>query len=126
MAQQIPVASAKADYEQTTPHDGRDYRFTFRFNQRDGHWFMSLSDSDGVPIVQGLRITCQLPLLALVRDARRPPGMLIAIDRTAPEGGGFDGSKSLARDPEIADLGARVTLLYFPVAELVELGLRSE
>lgn len=124
MSVRIPTSTTLTDYRQTTSLDGQDYIFRFRWNQREAEWFFSIADAEDDPIVEGLKVTVQLPLLRLVVDSRRPPGVLLALDTQAVEAD-LQTEKTLARDPGIADLGDRVALLYFSEAELVELGIRE-
>ncbi len=125
MSLRIPTSTTLSDYRQTTSLDGRDYIFRFLFNQREGTWFFSLADEEDAPIVEGVKVIVQLPLLRLVTDARRPPGILLALDTQAPETDFSAAQKTTARDPGLFELGERVLLLYFTEAELVTLGIRS-
>lgn len=125
MTIRIPTSTTLPAYSQTTTLDGRNYLFSFAFNEREGTWFVSLADADGVPIVEGEKVIVQLPLFSLVTDPRRPPGVMMAIDTTAPETDYSAEVKTLAQDPGLFELGTRVKLVYFPADELVALGIRS-
>lgn len=118
MSQTIPTATTLADYEQTTTLDGRDYLLRFTFNEREGFWYMSMSDQDSSPIVTGLKVAVDFPLLKRVTDARRPPGTLMAKDLATVDVDIDAGEKLLALDPGLEELGARVLLVYFTAAEL--------
>lgn len=122
MSQSVPTSTTLSDYFQTTSLDGRDYVFRFLYNEREGSWFFSLFDQDGDPIVQSIKVIVQLPLLRLVTDERKPPGVLLALDTQAPETDFSSSTKSLALDPGLFELGERVVLLYFPEAEVESLG----
>jgi hypothetical protein len=102
----IPTLAGVARYSQRTILDGREYVLSFAWNSRVGKWSLSVADAKGVPIVQGIRIVCGLPLLRLLTDQRSPPGDLIALDRTG-EG-----------DPGFNDLGTRVVLQYIEASSL--------
>lgn len=67
-----------AHYTQTVALDGRGYVMDLDYHARDGYWYLSLADSDGVPIqgCVGRRCVANWPILRSV-DARRPPGELI-------------------------------------------------
>lgn len=123
MSLRIPTSTAFTDYRQTTTLEGRDYILRFLWNQREGSWFFSLFDADEDPIVEGVKVVVGFSLLRLVTDERRPPGVLLAVDTTAPVPDRAAGEKVLALDPGIDELGERVLLLYFPTDELDELGL---
>lgn len=123
MSLRIPTSTTFPLYSQTTTLDGVDYVLRFLWNQREGSWFFSLLDADEDPIVEGLKVVVNLPLLRLVTDERKPPGVLLAVDTTAPEVDRAAGEKVLALDPGLEDLGERVLLLYFSEAELASLGL---
>lgn len=104
---------AAAHWTQRTSLAGRDYVLTFRWNQRMGHWVLSLADQDGVMIRAGLVLATLAPLLRGVVDARRPPGELVVLDAA--------GTNDL--DPGFSDLGARFQLCYADPGELEALGL---
>lgn len=123
MSLRIPTSTTFPFYSQTTTLDGQDYVFRFLWNQREGTWFFSLLDADEDPIVEGLKVVVNLPLLRLVTDERKPPGVLLAVDTTAPEVDRTAGEKVLALDPGLEELGERVLLLYFSEAEIESLGL---
>jgi hypothetical protein len=80
--------------------DGRAYVCVLRWNEREGSWYLSLLDADRVDIVAGVRVVVDWDLLRRVVDARRPPGVLIAVDTTS------------AGEPGLTDLGGRVLLTY--------------
>jgi hypothetical protein len=109
-----------SDYRQVTTLDGRDYTLRFLFNQREGKWYMSLSDESDDSIVHGVKIVPLISLLRKVTDARRPPGVLMARDTTAADIDFGAGEKVADLDPGLNDLGARVLLFYFPEDEPLE------
>jgi hypothetical protein len=121
MSLRVPTSTELTDYRQTTTLDGRDYVFRFLWNQREGTWFFSLFDEEDDPIVQSVKVTVQLPLLRLVTDPRKPPGILLALDTQAVETDFSTLVKTTARDPGIAELGERVLLLYFTADEVAGL-----
>jgi hypothetical protein len=99
--------NGSASWRQRTSLDGRDYVLRFRWNQRDGHWFLSIADPTDVVIASGIKLVTDFPLLLGVVDARRPPGELFVSD-----------AQGRAEDPGFADLGARFLLRYMTRAEL--------
>jgi hypothetical protein len=96
-------------YTMTTVLDGTDYLFEFRYNQRENCWYFSVSTTDGVALVSGVKIVSNRPLLSRFADVRLPPGMLVAFANTTD-----------ASPPGLADLGEdrRVTLIYYTAAEI--------
>ena len=121
MSEIIPTSTTLSDYRQTTSLDGRDYILRLLYNQREGTWFLSLYDEEEDPIAESLKVVVSFSLLRLLTDPRKPPGILMAFDTTAPTPAA--GEKLLALDPGLGDLGERVILSYFTEAEAAELGL---
>jgi hypothetical protein len=108
MAVFVPCTpNGQARWTQRTAIAGRDYQLTFDWNQRTGHWSLSLADQDGSPIASGLQLVTNWPLLRTVLDTRCPPGLLVVID-TLDRG----------EDPGFSDLGSRFVLAYFDPSEL--------
>lgn len=102
-------------YEQRVRLDGRDYLLRFAWNQRESRWRLSLFTENDEPIVHGLKLIANWPLLRRYRyDDRVPPGELFVVDWTG------DGAP-----PLLDELGEdkRCQLLYFTPEELA--GLRS-
>ena len=87
--------------------DGRVYGLELNWNQTAEGWFFSLLDSEDSPIMQGVRIVSNWPLLRWRKwDSRCPPGELVATDGTT------DGTP-----PKFDDFGIdkRVQLTYFAI-----------
>lgn len=109
MALPIPCTpNGVAFWIQRTAIAGRDYELTFRWNQRDGHWYLDLADENGSSIVRGISLVAGYPLLRGIVDERRPPGELAINDTTNADD----------VDPGFSDLGTRFELLYFTPEEL--------
>lgn len=87
--------------------DNVTYQFEMEWNDRDSGWYMSISNSDGEPLVTGRRVVLNYPLTNIYRDPRLPAGSLVAIDSSGTD-----------TEPGLLDLGDRVKLVYVPVAEL--------
>lgn len=105
---QIPVLENAAYQAQRIPLDGRLYTLTLSWNQWASSWSLSLYDAEDSPILQGLRIISNWPLLRYYKyDPRCPPGELIAHDLTG------DGSP-----PRFDDFGIdkRVELTYYSLS----------
>lgn len=93
----------------TTSLEGTDYLFRYRYNQREQCWYFSLMLPDGTPLIKGVKIVCNVDLIAHLIDKRRPPGALIAIS-TSTE----------TTPPTLTEFGPgkRVTLMYLSKDEL--------
>ena len=105
----IPTDPELSTYSQRVTLDGREYQVTLQWNQREAKWYVSLADADGAPIVDGVKVVANFPLLRTLTDRRAPPGEMFAMDRS---GAGVD--------PGLRDLGRRVLLVYVDAADLVE------
>ena len=121
MSETIPTSTELTDYVQTTSLDGRAYIIRLLHNQREDKWYMRLADQDDVPIVEGIKVVAESDLLQRIVDTRRPPGIIIAKDTTAPDVDISIGEQILATDPGLTELGGRVLLIYLTEAEVAEL-----
>ena len=95
-----------AHYSQTVALDGRSYVMDLDYNARDGYWYLSLADSDAVPIpgCVGRRLVANYPILRSA-DPRRPPGELLMA-------GGAD------TPPGLTTIGQGQALYYATADEL--------
>jgi hypothetical protein len=103
----IPTRSDIPHYDMRVTLDGTEYYLELRYNTRDEHWFLALYDSAMDVIAAGVRVVVGFPLLFRCQDARRPPGMLLAVSSAEVEG-----------DPGETDLGGVVQLYYIDAADL--------
>lgn len=101
MALEIPLDPELPAYEFTIDLDGRVYRLGFAWNARAGAWSMDLGTEAGEPLVMGLKVVANWPLLDRYADPRLPPGVLMSVDTS---GDGID--------PGRDDLGDRVRIVY--------------
>ncbi|MEI9951623.1 MAG: hypothetical protein WDO74_22250 [Pseudomonadota bacterium] len=93
--------------------DGRDYVLELRFNQREARWYLSIADDESVPILSGLKLQANWPLLWRHRyDTRVPPGEILAAVTTATD----------RSPPTLLDLGEgkRCELTYYDEAWMKE------
>ena len=109
MISSIPTSQDLPFFTQVTTLDGISYLLSFRWNQRESCWYLSIALQDETPLADGIKIVCNVYLLRKFVDIRLPPGQLMAIannNDTSP--------------PGIDELGQdrRVTLLYLTVDEL--------
>lgn len=83
------------------------YTLRFRWNDRLGAWFMAILDADAETVrSQGIRVVINWPLNGY-RSGKPLPGQLMAFDSTGQD-----------LDPQLNDLGTRVKIYYFTVAEI--------
>jgi hypothetical protein len=90
--------------------DGREYRFTFRWNSRTDSWSFDLATDAGTVLLAGQKVRIGRNLIFRCKAADKPPGGLWAI--------AADGKRDL---PTRAQLGERVRLYYFSKDETFEL-----
>lgn len=107
----IPLQKDTAFWTQRTPLDNSDYLLAFNWNDRDSAWYVSLQDLDGEPIVAGIKLVCNVPLLSKYHYLLTvPPGELMVLS-TEP---GFD-------IPGLDDLGTRCELIYLDIDTVTEI-----
>lgn len=102
---QIPIIDGAAHQRQRIALDGQLYTLGLAWNQWASYWSLSLWDSEESPILLGLRVAVNWPLLRYYKfDPRCPPGEIIAHALT---GNGAD--------PGFDDfgIGKRVVLTYY-------------
>ncbi len=106
MPQRVPLRTSIPAFTQRTSLDGVTFEFGFNWNERESAWYMSVADTDGLTLRDGVRMALSWPLLLSVADARRPGGelYLIDVDGTGVEAG-------------LDDLGVRAVLIYVTAAE---------
>ena len=79
----VPTTPGAPYHSQKTRLDGRDYVLRFAFNQREGRWRLSIFDDEEQPILLGLKLVANWPLLRHYHyDPRIPPGELMVLDLT--------------------------------------------
>lgn len=97
----IPTVAGVEAFDQQVELDGRVYDLRFRWNARDGHWFMDVG-RDGQTVLYGIKLVHVDDFLSQVRRVEElPPGRLYVVD--------LDG---LDRDPDDENFGDRVLLRY--------------
>jgi hypothetical protein len=109
----IPNIPDTAYSRQRTRLDGRDYVLEFAYNEREDRWYLTILDDEETPLVCGLKLVTNFPLLRRYKaNPDVPPGELMAIDLT--------GNRA---PPSFAELGEgrRVELTYFEAATLQEI-----
>ncbi len=94
-------------FEQEHELDGVAYLFRFAWNRRDESWSLSVYGLDGTLLAGSRKIALGYSLLFGEVGTLLPPGMLLAVDLTNQN-----------EEPARMDLGKRVILVYYDVAEL--------
>jgi hypothetical protein len=79
--QLIPTFNEPSSVQHTTL-EGTTFGLQFDFNQRCACWYLSIADTDGVDIYNGVKLICGFPLLRKCADPRRPPGELYVLSAT--------------------------------------------
>lgn len=98
---EIPTSTTLALYRQQVELDSAVFLMSFRFNAREGFWYLDIDDVDGVPVRSGIKLVVSIPLLRLVTAATRPLGEMVVIDTTSTDA-----------EAGLGDLGADSLLTY--------------
>ncbi len=100
----IPTTPGVPYYQQKTTLEGRDFILGFSYNQRIGRWYLSIYDETEAPLLLGLKLMANRPLLRHYRaNTLLPPGEFVAL--------ASDGSHEPPTLDELGE-GKRVELLY--------------
>ena len=99
---QIPTSPDTPFYSQTSQLEGVDYGFVFVYNQRENTYYLSIETVAGEPLVKGVKLVCNIPLLAPFTSDQLPPGVLFVVSSDSANNS----------PPGIGELGARCQLMY--------------
>lgn len=102
----LPLRSDLEAFEFESELDGVTFGFSFLWNPRDSFWSFDLLNGDGDVLQAGVRAVIGLPLMWRALGDDLPAGTLIFVDTARTD-----------LEPGVADLGARVQLLYIDAAE---------
>lgn len=72
----IPTTSKVGAFSQTVELSGETFRLDFRFNTRDGRWFIDIFDDEDTEIRRGVKVLTNWTMLRAWTDGGRPPGDL--------------------------------------------------
>lgn len=106
----IPTSAGVPYYSQKTNLEGREFVLRFSYNERIERWYLGIFDEEETPLLQGLKLLANVPLLRHYRhDPRLPPGELMALTT--------DGS---GEPPTLNELGPgrRAELIYLESTDL--------
>ena len=104
----LPLVPSIPNYRVGTVLDGTQYLIDVRWNGRASTWFMDFYQADETPIRMGIAIVLGVILNGLCVDPAFPPGAMVAIDTSNQD-----------LDAGLDDLGTRVVVAYFPVADIL-------
>lgn len=76
----VPTPTAFSVYDFTIDLDSVVYTISMFYNTRSARWYFSLSDIDGNPLRQGLKLVSNWPLTQTWTQQGRPEGELIAAN----------------------------------------------
>lgn len=107
MAVVLPLDSVDSHYTVAVKLEGVRYLLGMDWNEREGSWYLSLSQEDSTAIVSGLRVVPDWPLLRRVTDAAGPPGEIVFRNTNANDAA-----------PGRYDIGESFVPLYYEESEL--------
>jgi hypothetical protein len=103
----LPIDAVDPIYRVGITLNDVPYVFDVRWNGRDNAWYMDILDVNEDPIRRGIKIVLGTYLGCRSTDPRFPRGLLFAEDLSG-EG----------RDAGVDDLGSRVVIFHYTIAEL--------
>lgn len=102
----LPVTVSEPHQSVLVELDGELFRLLIRWSQREEAWYLSVADVEDEPIVSGIKVVVNTPLLRRVVDERAPAGIIMALDVTGELG-----------DPNLDALGDTIPLVYIESEE---------
>jgi len=104
----IPIRSDLPAFNERIELEGVIYNLDIRYNERMDRWAMDILTEEEIPIVSGLLLLTNVPLLDQLTVADLPPGDFIMLDRA-----------NLQRDASADNLGEDINLFYQESEDLV-------
>jgi hypothetical protein len=74
---EIPIQPIGTHFVQQSVLAGSTYTFEFEWMKRGGFWMLHIGDANGAPLISGVKIVPEWPLLR--RDLNAMPGQLMAL-----------------------------------------------
>ncbi len=108
MSYRLPIEQKGARFSFATELEAVAFTIEFRWNDRDSGWYMQIGDSDGTPLISGIKVVTGILLLGRATSKLLPKGDFMAID-----------TAGTMTDPAFEDLGRRVQVVYITSAELL-------
>ena len=78
---EIPFDTNIPHYTQQTELDGKTYTLEFEYIERENFWMLHISDQDGNPLVWGIKLITEWPLLKREVDVLNGKLLLLAINQ---------------------------------------------
>lgn len=104
----IPVLQSVPDYVMGITLDDVQYGMHIYWNDRDAAWYFDVLDASNNPIALGIKVVLRFYLGRTTQAGPFATGVIMAMDTSGTDvEAGFD------------DFGARVQLVYIPVADLL-------
>lgn len=73
-------------YTQVTVLESVSYTLAFNYNQREDTWALSISDSNGTLLLDGVKLVCNINLLSQYQYlGNLPPGILACFTNTSDD-----------------------------------------
>lgn len=102
----LPFVPGLGAYRFSTQIESVEYAFDVRWNARAAAWYFDVLEQDGTPIAYGIKIVLGAYLGKIVIHRLFRTGVMVAIDTTRA-----------SREATFDDLGTRVEVRWFPLAE---------
>lgn len=115
MADLIPFAPSIPFQDFGLTFDGTLFVFNARWNQRAGAWYFDVFEDDQIPVIQGIKIVLGAYLGRRCNHRLFRTGVFVAVDLSGA-----------GRDATLDDLGTRVQVARFSIAEVLSLRVTEE
>lgn len=69
-----------ASFSESVTLDGNEYRLRFYWNTRGQFWSMDIADANNNPLVSGVKLIANFPLLIQHTEEGLPPGDFFIVD----------------------------------------------
>lgn len=77
---EISFQTSSSHYTQQTELDGKTYTLEFEYIERENFWMLHIADQDQIPIVYGIKLIVDWPLLRRDVDVLGGELVLFKID----------------------------------------------
>lgn len=114
----VPTSPDDPFYEQQSTIDGIDYTLTFRYNQREETFYLSVGDVAGNDLVKGVKLVCGWDLFLGHKHPDMPEGRFMVLSHVTGD----------SESPKLGELGEgrRCLLYYFPFDQAEEDALEAK
>lgn len=107
MPTELPIDASAPNYRVGTTIEGVQYLLDVRWDSRAAAWFLDVLDVEAIVIAAGLKLCLGVIIGRRCADPRFPAGGILVSDLS---GDGLDAT--------LGDLGSRVKVYHYTVAEL--------